>query len=281
MAKHSIISSLQNPFVKQIVKLQQKASERRKTGLFVIEGRREVSLALSHGIETEHMLISEDIYREDSLYPIEIHENHNVTYLSRSVYNKLAYRKDAEGVIMIGVQRPLLLDEFPLPGNELILVLEGVEKPGNLGAILRTADAAGVSLVILSDAATDVYNPNAIRASMGCVFTVPVVSCSGNEAINWLKDPGKHLGKLPPTIYAAALQTDAIYHACDMKGPVALVFGTEDKGLSEEWRAAANQVVKIPMAGAIDSLNVAASVAVMCFEVRRQRHACSQNINQA
>ena len=271
MAKHPMISSLQNPLVKQVVRLQQKASERRKTGLFVVEGRREVSLAMSYGIEVDHLLISEEIYREDQLYPIDVNENQNLTYVSRAVYNKLAYRKDAEGVIMVGVQKPLSLGEQKLQANSLILVLEGVEKPGNLGAILRTADAAGVDLVILADAVTDVYSPNAIRASLGCVFTVPVVSCNGADSIRWLKDPDKHAGTSPPRIFAAALQTETIYHVCDMNGPVALVFGAEDKGLSEAWLTAAHQVIKIPMWGAIDSLNVAASVAVMCFEVRRQR----------
>lgn len=271
------ITSLQNPLVKQLIRLQQKASERTKTGLFVAEGRREVSMAISHGIEIDQLLISEDIYIGDSSYPIDIHESRKVIFVSRAVYNKLAYRKDVEGVIMIGVQRPLTIEELQLPGDALILVLEGVEKPGNLGAILRTADAAGVDALILADAVIDIYNPNAIRSSLGCVFTVPVLSSSSRDAIAWLKDPGKWPGQKLPEIYSAALQTDTFYYDSDMKGATALVFGAEDTGLSESWRTVSHQIIKIPMSGAIDSLNVGASVAVLCFEARRQRQ-CS-NIN--
>ena len=265
------ITSLQNPLVKQVVRLQQKASERAKTALFVAEGRREVSLALSKGIEIEQILISEEIYRKDSSYPIETGKNHKVTFVSRPVYNKMAYRHDAEGVIMIGKQKLLATDNLPLPDDALILVLEGVEKPGNLGAIFRTADAAGVNALILADAATDIFNPNAIRASLGCVFTVPAVSCSTPDAIAWMKDPVWWPGQKLPTILAAALQTETYYYESEMDGATALVFGAEDTGLTPAWREAAHQLIKIPMSGAIDSLNVGASVAVLCFEARRQR----------
>lgn len=266
------ISSLQNPLVKQVFKLQQKASERRKTGLFVVEGRREVSLAITHRVAVDQILICNDIYREDTSYPINIRSSNRVTYISRTVYNKLAYRKDAEGVIMTGLQKPLSLNDLYLPGDALVLVLEGVEKPGNLGAVLRTADAAGIDALILADARTDIFNPNAIRASLGCVFTVPTVLCTNHEAIEWLMNPCKWPDKKVPAIYAAALQTSINYCCCNMTGPTTLVFGSEDKGLSETWLSAANQTIKIPMAGAIDSLNLSASVAVLCFEARRQRN---------
>ncbi len=266
-----LITSLQNPIVKQVVRLQQKASERVKTALFVAEGRREVSLALSKGIGIEQILISEEIYREDSFYPIETGGIHKLIFVSRSVYNKMAYRQDAEGVIMIGKQKPLTPDKLQLPEDALVLVLEGVEKPGNLGAIFRTADAAGVNALILADAAADIYNPNAIRASLGCVFTVPAVSCSTRDAIAWLKNLSRWPGQKLPKIHAAILQTDTFYYDIDMKGATALVFGAEDTGLTQAWREAAHQLIKIPMSGAIDSLNVGASVAVLCFEARRQR----------
>lgn len=271
MQQHNFISSLQNPLVKQVYKLQQKPAERRKTGLFIVEGRREVSLAMSHRIETVQLLICSDIYREDPSYPIIIGSNQRLSYVSRAVYNKLAYREDAERVIMVGVQRLLSLNDLLIPDKALILVLEGVEKPGNLGAVLRTADAAGADVVILVDSATDIYNPNAVRASLGCVFTIPVVSCSSHETIEWLNDPAWWRDKLP-AIYAAALQTSDAYYDVNMKGATALAFGAEDKGLSDTWRRAAHCIIKIPMSGAIDSLNVAASVAVMCFEARRQRN---------
>lgn len=278
MNHNTTITSLQNPLVKQVVRLQQKASERAKSGLFIAEGRREVSLAISHGIAFDRVLISEEIYTRDPSYPIEIPDSHKITFVSRSVYNKLAYRKDAEGVIMVGVQKPLTLDRLEVPGDALILVLEGVEKPGNLGAIFRTADAAGVDALILADSATDIYNPNAIRASLGCVFTVPAVSCTTSDAIAWLNDMGRWPDHKLPAIHAAVLQTDILYYARDMKGPSALVFGAEDTGLSAAWREAAHQLIKIPMSGSIDSLNVGASVAVLCFEVRRQRHQDSAGL---
>lgn len=265
------ITSLQNPLVKQVVRLQQKASERAKTALFVAEGRREVSLALSEGLEFEQILISEEIYRKDPSYPIETANSLNLTFVSRVVYNKMAYRQDAEGVILIGKQRPLATDNLQLADDALILVLEGVEKPGNLGAIFRTADAAGVNLLVLADAATDIYNPNAIRASLGCVFTVPAVSISTQYAIDWLKDPDRWPPQKLPKIYAAVLQTETFYYESNMKGATALIFGAEDTGLTLAWREAAHQLIKIPMSGAIDSLNVGASVAVLCFEARRQR----------
>ncbi len=265
------ISSLQNPLIKQIVRLQQKSSERRKTGLFVVEGRREVSLACAHKIVSEQLLICEELYEEDPTYPIPSNHIEKKTIVTKAVYNKIAYRKDAEGVMMIGRQKLLGFDDLKLPENPLILVIEGVEKPGNLGAIFRTADAAGVDALLLADARTDIYNPNTLRAGMGCVFTVQAVSSSSRDAIAWLKDHEQWPDQKLPKIYASALQTETFYYESDMKEASALVFGAEDTGLSESWRDASHQTIKIPMSGAIDSLNVGASVAVLCFEARRQR----------
>ena len=265
------ISSLQNPLIKQIVRLQQKSSERRKTGLFVVEGRREVSLACAQNIESEQILICEELYREDPSYPIPNNNIRKKTIVTKAVYNKIAYRKDAEGIIMIGRQKLLDFDDLRLPENPLILVLEGVEKPGNLGAIFRTADAAGVDALLLADARTDIYNPNTIRASLGCVFSVPTVFAQSHDLISQIKDPTKWSGKKQPKIYAAALQNAKNYFDIDLNGPTVLVFGAEDKGLTNPWRETADQIIKIPMAGSIDSLNLAASVAVICFEAKRQR----------
>ena len=265
------ISSLQNPLVKQIVRLQQKSSERRKTGLFIVEGRREVSLACAQNIESEQILICEELYREDPSYPIPNNHIRKKTVVTKAVYNKIAYRKDAEGVIMIGRQKLLGFDDLKLPENPLILVVEGVEKPGNLGAIFRTADAAGVDALLLADARTDIYNPNTIRASLGCVFSVSTVFAQSHDLISQIKDPAKWPEKKQPKIYAAALQDAKNYYDSDLKGPTVIVFGSEDKGLTQPWREAADQVIKIPMSGAIDSLNVGASVAVLCFEAKRQR----------
>jgi RNA methyltransferase, TrmH family len=260
------ITSLQNPLVKKIIRLQQKASERKLTALFVAEGRREVSLALAAGYVPEYVLLCEDLYQPDTLYPVawESLPAEKVIAVSPGVYNKIAYRENAEGVFLVGRQKPLSAERLILSKNPLILVLESVEKPGNLGAVLRTADAAGADLVILADAAADIYNPNVIRASLGCVFRVPVMVSDTGSAIHWLKQQNVR-------ILAAALQTDTLYDQVDMKGPVALVFGKEDTGLSAQWREAAELLIKIPMSGSIDSLNISVSAAVLCFEAIRQR----------
>jgi RNA methyltransferase, TrmH family len=260
------ITSLQNPLVKKVMKLQQKVSFRKKAGLFIAEGRREVSLAIGAGIHAEQLLVCSEIYKSDPFYPIGLDEGAQsvVLYVSRQVYNKLAYRQDAEGVILIGRIPVRSLMDLNLKDHPLILVLEKVEKPGNLGAILRTTDAAGADAVILTDPVTDIYNPNVIRASLGCVFTIPIVISNTQQAIDWLK-------KINATIYAAALQTDQYYYGVEMRKSTALVFGAEDSGLGESWRQAANQIIKIPMSGQIDSMNIAASVAVLVFEAVRQR----------
>jgi TrmH family RNA methyltransferase len=263
------ITSLQNPLVRQILRLQQKPAERRKTGLFVAEGRREVSLALRHGAAPEHVLVCPEIFRPDPLYPIPL-PDHPVE-VSQSVYNKLAYRENQEGVLLLGrapATRPQQLD---LSASPLLLILEGIEKPGNLGAILRTADAAGADAVLVCGTGTDVYNPNVIRSSLGCVFTRPVIRCSNREAMEWLEELRSKPSPRPWKVYAAALQDAIDYYEAGFTGPTALLFGAEDKGLSDGWRAMADNQIRIPMAGAIDSLNVAASAAILCFEAVRQR----------
>jgi RNA methyltransferase, TrmH family len=260
-----MITSLQNTLIRKILKLQQKASARRADGLFVAEGRREVSLAIAAGVEVARLLVCPEIYHADSSYPIGLKEAGDACLeVSLQVYNKISFRKDAEGVLLVGRTPVYRLDGIRIKECPLLLVVERVEKPGNLGAILRTADAAGVDAVILTDPVTDIFNPNVIRSSLGCAFTLPVITCQTHEAIAWLKENG--IG-----IYAAALQTDILYVDVNLRGPAALVFGAEDAGLGQAWRDAANHIIKIPMSGRIDSLNVSASVAILAFEAIRQR----------
>ncbi len=267
-----MITSTNNPLIKQVLKLQQKAGERKKTGLFVAEGRREVSLALKSGIIPAHILICIDLYTADKQYPVDLAMHEDVlTEVSAAVYEKMAYRGHAEGVILVGHQAKVALSSLRLPENPLVLILEGLEKPGNLGAVLRTADAASVDAVIFADAKADMYNPNVIRASLGCLFTLQVTTSPTEETIRWLTAPGNWPGGQMPKLVAAALQTERMYFHADMRGPVALAFGTEDKGLSAPWRTLAGQPVRIPMMGHIDSLNVAASVAILTYEAVRQR----------
>jgi TrmH family RNA methyltransferase len=259
-----MITSLQNPIIKFVRILQQKARERNASGLFVAEGRREVSLALAAGVGLEHILLCPDIYLADREYPLHLPAGAAPLELTRQVYNKLAYRQDAEGVILVGRAPALKLNDITLSAKPLLLILEAIEKPGNLGAIMRTADAAGVDAVILADPVTDIYNPNVIRSSLGCIFTLPVLACDTQAAISWLI-------KMKIQVVAAALQTDCSYYDADMNSPVAIAFGAEDAGLTQPWREVADKLVRIPMAGRIDSLNVAASVAVLLFEAVRQR----------
>ena len=186
--------------------------------------------------------------------------------LSKELYAKVAYREGTEGVMAIVKSRELRLDELQLGDRPLVMVLEGVEKPGNLGAVLRSADAAGADAVIICDPLTDLWNPNLIRASIGAVFTVPTVCCSSAEAIAWLKARGIR-------ILTAQLQDSSVYYDADMTGPTAIVMGTEATGLTEPWRQAADAHVLIPMLGRLDSLNVSVSAAILLYEAVRQRQA--------
>ncbi|MEE4176225.1 MAG: RNA methyltransferase [Bacteroides sp.] len=260
------ISSLQNPLVKSLVKLQQKANERKSTGTFLVEGRREVSLALRHGIVVEKLIVCPELYVPDPNYPIDIKslDDNLIFEVSDSVYRKIAYREGVEGILMLGKGQPLHLEDYKPSENPLIIILEGVEKPGNLGAILRTTDAAGVEAIFFCDSRTDLYNPNAIRASLGCVFSQTIVECSSKQAIEWLKERG-----IP--YYSSSPDTAHLYFDVDFSEPAAIAFGAEDKGLSKDWLKEADRVIRIPMGGIIDSLNVSASVAIVTFEAVRQR----------
>ncbi len=260
------ITSLQNPLVKTILDLQQKSSARRSTSLFVAEGRREVSLAISNGYKMEFVIICPEIYNPDPSYPIALDRipKGQLIEVTPKVYNKIAYRQSTEGIITIAHSKTVGLCDINTSGQPFFIVLEGVEKPGNLGAILRTADAAGVAALVLCDSKTDIYNPNSIRSSLGCTFTVPIVSCSPKEAIDWFK-------KSKIIIHAATLDTSTLYTDVDLTKPTAIAFGAENLGLSPIWSESADLKIKIPMKGMIDSLNVSASVAVISYEALRQK----------
>ncbi|MFO7842193.1 MAG: RNA methyltransferase [Bacteroidales bacterium] len=258
------ITSTQNPKIKNILKLQQKSAERKKQNLIVIEGIREIKLALQSGMQVKSIFFCSDIVSED-----EITNHFKVTAtifdISIDIYRKLAYRGSTEGVIALGEPKYLTLNELTLGKNPLLIVLESVEKPGNLGAILRTADAAHVDAVIISDPLTDIYNPNVIRSSIGCVFTNRVIACSSDEAISWLRKKGIKT-------YAASLTATRKYHEKDFTGPTAIIMGTEANGLTDKWLKNTDEQIIIPMNGAIDSLNVSISTAILVFEAMRQRN---------
>ena len=187
-----------------------------------------------------------------------------VIEIPEALYRKVAYRESTEGIIAEVEYKERTLSDLRLPENPLIIVLESVEKPGNLGAVLRSADAAGVDAVIISDPLTDLYNPNLIRASIGAVFTVPTVACGSEEAIGFLEERNIQ-------ILTAQLQDSSLYYDVDMRRGTALVMGTESTGLTDQWREAASAHICIPMLGRLDSLNVSVSAAILLFEAVRQR----------
>lgn len=256
------ITSVQNPKIKKLVALQQKSSERRESGLFAVEGLRELQHCREGGYQVEALFwcpeILPDLCGAD--------KDTRVFQVTPQVYSKIALRDSTEGVVAEVRTKERSLEGLETGSNPLIMVMESVEKPGNLGAILRSADAAKADAVLICDPLTDIYNPNLIRASIGAVFTVPTVACSSQEAIKWLKSKNIR-------ILTAQLQDSSLYYDCDMKCGTAIVMGTESTGLSDLWREAADAHIRIPMLGRLDSLNVSVSAAILLFEAVRQRNA--------
>ena len=255
------ITSTQNPKIKSLVALQQKASARREQGLFVVEGRREMEHCINAGFHIRQLFHCQEMCS----LPHSIPDTCDIYDVSPTVYEKIAYRGSTEGIIATVEARQNKLQDLALGENPLIIVLESVEKPGNLGAILRSADAAGVDAVVVCDPLTDLYNPNLIRSSIGAVFTVPCVACSSDECIAYLKSRSIQ-------ILTAQLQDSSLYYATDMTRPTAIIMGTEATGLTDKWRAAADAHIRIPMLGRLDSLNVSVSAAILMFEAVRQRN---------
>ncbi len=256
------ISSVHNTKVKQVVLIQQKSSERRKSGLFVVEGRREILHCLAQGYHCHSLLVN--MAMEGAEEFVQKTDCENVYSVTPDVYSRMAYREGTEGAIALVNARTLALADLHLPDNPLIIVLESVEKPGNLGAVIRTADAAKADAVIVCDPLTDLYNPNLIRSSIGAIFTVPCVACSSEECIRFLKERGIQ-------ILTAQLQDSSLYYDINMTLPTAIVMGTESTGLTDLWRNAADAHIRIPMLGELDSLNVSVSTAILTFEAVRQR----------
>jgi len=261
--KVTYLSSMQNPKVKQLLALQQKSSERRKTGLFVVEGQRELSHCMEAGYQLEAVFICKDLCTPSviaTLHDTPVYE------VPAEVYEKMAYRGSTEGIMAEVRMRQLRLDDLRLSPQPLLMVVESVEKPGNLGAILRSADAAAADAVIVCDPLTDLYNPNLIRSSVGAFFSVPSVACTSQECISFLQS---HRIR----ILTAQLQDSRLYYDTDMCSATALVMGTEATGLTEQWRRVADAHIRIPMLGRIDSLNVSVSAAILLFEAVRQRQS--------
>jgi TrmH family RNA methyltransferase len=273
------ITSPQNPKVKQLLLLQQKSQQRRQSGLFVVEGRRELEHCLEAGYAVESIFLCEEMAdKGHDLTPLtddairEAEQRSAIFAVTAVIYEKVAYRGSTEGIIAVVKERRIGLHDLQLPDNPLIVVLESVEKPGNLGAVLRSADAAGADAVVVCDPLTDLYNPNLIRSSIGAVFTVPTVATTSRECIEFLRERGI-------SILTAQLQDSRLYYDTDMRRGTALVMGTEATGLTQAWRDAATSHIRIPMLGRLDSLNVSVSAAILLFEAVRQRCEPSASAN--
>ncbi|MFN4853090.1 MAG: TrmH family RNA methyltransferase [Bacteroidota bacterium] len=254
------ITSPANPKVKLVVQLQKQASERRKHQLFVTEGKRETNRAIAHGYKPRMLFVCEEIAGHFPHADIpEVYE------VSKPVYEKMAYRPGTEGVLGVfdTFYRPLA--SLELPANPLVIVLEGLEKPGNLGAIFRTADGCGAHALIVCNPNTDMFNPNVLRSGLGCFFSVPWATCTSEACMQWLHEKSIR-------IFCARVEGSMSYTEVDFKGPAALVLGAEDVGLSHAWNGAHAQAVHIPMLGSADSLNVSVSAAVILYEALRQRN---------
>lgn len=256
------ITSAQNSFIKSLILLQEKAKARKQSGTFLIEGIREIELAIKGNYEIETILICFEVI--DKSFNPSIFQSLNTIEISKEVYQKLAYRDTTEGIIAVAKTKSHQILDLQLPENPLILVMESIEKPGNIGAMLRTCDAAKVDAVIIANPKTDLYNPNMIRSSVGCLFTNQIATASTEETIAFLQQNNINF-------YSATLQNSTSYHTQNFTKPTALVVGTEATGLTEPWREKATQNIIIPMQGEIDSMNVSVAAAILLFEAKRQR----------
>jgi TrmH family RNA methyltransferase len=256
------ISSVQNPFIKSLVLLQEKAKARKQSGTFLMEGQREISIAIKGGYQIETVLFLPEICTEKEAS--QLAPTAELIEINKEVFQKLAYRDTTEGILAVAKTKSTLLSDLQLSQNPLILVAEAPEKPGNIGALLRTADAAHLDAVIIANPKSDLYNPNIVRSSVGCLFTNQIATGTTAEIIAFLKE--KNIA-----MYCATLQNSNGYHLENYTTPTALVVGTEATGLTQEWRDAATQNIIIPMQGEIDSMNVSVAAAVLIFEAKRQR----------
>lgn len=260
------ITSAQNPRVKLAARLRD-GRQRQRQGRIVIDGARELIRAIQSGLPLiEAFACRELCHSDDSRQALALLRSTDaeLLWVTPIVFAKLAYGERSDGVVAIGPTPQRALDDLVLPDRPLVAVLEGVEKPGNVGAVLRSADGAGLSALIVADGRTDLFNPNAIRASLGTIFTVPVCEATSAETLAWLRRHGLR-------IFAARVDASLDYSAADFHGPAAIVLGSEAAGLSAAWQSADVTAIKIPMRGAADSLNVSATAAVLFYEALRQR----------
>lgn len=263
---HAQIKSLQNDKIKYLLQLKEKSRSRKKDGLFLVEGKREIGLAIQGGYEVKQLYFCSNIISTIEIDKLALDINaFDLIEITTPIYQKLAYRQTTEGVIAVCKSKDTAIEHLKLTSkNPLILVAEAPEKPGNIGALLRTADAAQVDAILIANPKTDLFNPNIIRSSVGCVFTNTIATGSTSEVLDFLK---KH--KI--NIYGAALEASENYHTQDYTKPTAIIVGTEATGLSDLFLKNTTQNIKIPMSGVIDSMNVSVAAGILIFEAKRQR----------
>lgn len=261
------LTSLANPRVKAAVKLRQR-SHRDDAGLMLVEGYREIRRALDHAYRPTQLFYCEELWLKHENEPALVERcralGAHLFPCSRAVFEKLAYRERPDGLLAVGPQVARRLEDLRLPPNPLLLVCEAIEKPGNLGTILRSADASGAAAVIVCDPCTDIHNPNVVRASTGTLFTLPVAQTTAAELLPWLR--ARHI-----PILAASPHAEKLHFQQSLTGPVALCLGSEQYGLTEAFMDGADLRVRIPMLGVADSLNVSAAATILLAEALRQR----------
>jgi RNA methyltransferase, TrmH family len=260
------ITSPHNPRVKAASRLRDRR-QRDRQGRILIDGARELARAIRAGVTLDEAFVCRELCQsDDSRATLQLlaAAGCDVCQVTPAVFERLAFGERSDGVLGVAVTPRRTLDDLSLRSAPLVAVLEGIEKPGNVGAVLRTADGAGVSAVIVADGGTDLFNPNVIRASLGTVFSLPVCTATVEETIAWLRTHGLRT-------FAARVDGAIDYTAADYRGSTAIVLGSEAAGLSAAWNGADVTSIALPMRGAADSLNVSAAAAVLFYEALRQR----------
>ncbi len=258
-----LITSTKNTQIKNLLQLE-KARNRKKYKLFIIEGYRETDRALRSGYEFDKVFYCPELDNFKHEQFIKDFPATGKFPVADNVFSRIAYRDNNDGILAVAKMKKHSLESFTPPEKGLYLVIESVEKPGNLGAILRTADAAGTDALFICDNQTDLYNPNVVRSSLGCLFSNKVIKIASEEAIRFFKENNI-------SVFSSALQNSTLYYETDFTGASAIVLGSEAHGLSDIWRKNAERIIRIPMAGIADSLNVSSAAAILVFEAVRQR----------
>jgi TrmH family RNA methyltransferase len=260
------LTSPANPRLRAAAALRERRA-RERTGRILIDGAREVLRAVEAGVALETILVCSELCRSAACRELLGRlgpDDTRVVEVAERAFGRIAFGDRAEGVVAVAARPDLALTGLRLPEDPLVVVVEGIEKPGNLGAILRSADGAGADALVAADPRTDLFNPNAVRASLGTIFTIGLAAASSAATLDWLRR--RRIRVVAARVDAATLYTDV-----DLRGPLAIVLGTEATGLTSAWDAPVVIPVRLPMLGAADSLNVAAAAAVLLYEARRQR----------